>query len=524
MEIWKLRDKGTRMKQFRAGMVVACLSLLVTQALAQISSVEGPVPTGPGSSIFIAADVPGARLSIPLTPYGYVEEEYFVKGTAAAYTHSPSGPNVLRAKFPYTTRIIVRRPADPKRFSGVVHFEPIHPTQGYVGHWMVLDRYLMSRGDVYVAAGVGDADKGWSGSPHNSNESAPVGSHSVTKWFDPQRYSALQWPEEEGIRYEVMADIGRKLRGDDKDNPLRGMSVKAMLVGGWSYTGSIQRVFINEGFHDRARLANGRPVFDGYLVGVSSQWNDPGYLPLYNDEPFVPVGDARRNLKKTDARVIEFLTESEVDLGTGPQAADSDERLGGHRLYELGGVIHVANLADPTLSEREEPAVTQLLQRGYPLKQVPVEPVFSCPIAQSDIPEGAFVRAAVDNLRRWVLEGKAPPRAETLALNGKKLARDEVGNPKGGIRAAEFVVPLARYGRYVGSDKPSCREDRPYPFVFLLRNELSPEELYRRYRSPRHYLHLYDSKIDRLVRQRWLLPEDGLRLKAKAIEDATRQF
>ena len=129
MEIWKLRDKGTRMKQFCAGVVVACMALLATQASAQISSVEGPVPTGPDSSIFIAADVPGARLSIPLTPYGYVEEEYFIKGTAAAYGHSPSGPNVLRAKFPYTTRIIVRRPADPKRFSGVVHFEQIHPTQ-----------------------------------------------------------------------------------------------------------------------------------------------------------------------------------------------------------------------------------------------------------------------------------------------------------------------------------------------------------------------------------------------------------
>jgi len=203
VEIGKLRDKGSRMKQFCIGMVVACLALLATQASAQISSVEGPVPTGPDSSIFIAADVPGARLSIPLTPYGYVEEEYFIKGTAAAYGHSPSGQNVLRAKFPYTTRIIVRRPADPKRFSGVVHFEPIHPTQGYVGHWLVLDRYLMSRGDIYVAAGVGDADKGWSGSPHNSKESAPVGSHSVTKWFETQRYSALQWPEEEGIRYEV---------------------------------------------------------------------------------------------------------------------------------------------------------------------------------------------------------------------------------------------------------------------------------------------------------------------------------
>jgi len=259
------------MKQFRTGMVVACLALLATQASAQISSVEGPVQTGPGSSIFIAADVPGARLSIPLTPYGYVEEEYFIKGIAAAYVHSLSGPNVLRAKYSYTTRIIVRRAADPKRFSGVVHFEPILPTQGYVGRWLVLNRYLMSRGDIFVAVGVGDADKGWSGSPHSPKESAPVGSHSLAKWFAPVRYSSLQWPEEEGIRYEVMADIGRKLCSEDKDNPLRGLSVKAMLVGGWFSTGSIQRVFINEGFHDRAQMANGQPIFDGYLIGVSSQ-------------------------------------------------------------------------------------------------------------------------------------------------------------------------------------------------------------------------------------------------------------
>jgi hypothetical protein len=32
MEIGKIRDKGTRMKQFCAGMVVACLALLATQA------------------------------------------------------------------------------------------------------------------------------------------------------------------------------------------------------------------------------------------------------------------------------------------------------------------------------------------------------------------------------------------------------------------------------------------------------------------------------------------------------------
>lgn len=504
--------------------MVAC-ALWGAQAAAQITTVQGPVPTGPGNEVLGAAEVPGAELSIPLTPFGYVEEEYFVSGTAAAYRHSAAGPEVLSPDLPYTTRIVIRRPADAKRFSGVVHFEPIHPTQGYTGQWYVLGRYLMSRGDIYVAAGVGDADQGWSGSPHYADKSAPVGSQSVTKWFEPGRYATLQWPAEEGIRYQVMADIGRKLRSTDADNPLRGLTVRAILVGGWSYTGSIQRVFINEGFHDRTRLPDGRPVFDGYLVGVSSKWNDPGYLPLYNDEPVVAVGDPRREFKSTDARVIEFLTESEIELGPASQSPDSDARIGGHRVYELGGVIHVANLNDPTLPKRARPVVTQLLTHGYPEDELhPADPVFSCPLPQTDVPEGAFVRAAVDNLRQWVLEAKAPPRSAPLALNGARIARDEIGNPKGGIRAAEFVAPLARYGRYAGSDQPACRADKPYPAVFLLRNELSMAQLVHRYQSPQHYLQLYDSQIDTLVKQRWLLPEDALRLKAKTREDVRRQF
>jgi hypothetical protein len=444
--------------------IIAAFSFFATtQVLAGVTEVLGPVATGPGNAIFGAADIPGAELSISLTPFNYAEEEYFISGTASAYQHSVNGLQTLHADLPYTTRIIVRRPIDPSRFSGVVHFEPIHPTQGYTGQWYVLSRYLMARGDIYIAADVGDADKGWSGSPHYPDTSAPVGSHSIAKWFEPERYASLKWPEEEGIRYEVMAQIGSKLRSHDADNPLHDLSVKAMLVGGWSYTGSIQRVFINEGFHDRARLPDGRPVFDGYLVGVASKWNEPGYLPLYNEEPFVKVGDERRNLKNADARVIEFLTESEVELGTQPQAPDSDARIGGHRVYELGGVIHVANLSDPTWPKRARPAVTQLLEHGYPADELhPVDPVFSCSLPQSDVPEGAFVRGAVDNLRQWVLNGRAPPKGEPLKLADKHLARDEVGNPKGGIRPAEFSVPLA------GRRQASCRINRLFYAAFFM--------------------------------------------------------
>lgn len=506
--------------------VLACMASLglTTHLAAEIGAVTGPMPTGSDSVVYGTAELPGAQFSTPLKPYGYVEEEYFITGTAAAYRRAGGELEAITDQLPYTTRIVVRRPADPAKFSGVVHFEPIHPTGGVTFSWLAMDEYIMSSGDIYIAVGLGNADEGHSGSPKYPDQTAPVGAHDVTKWFDPVRYAALEWPEEEGIRWEVMSDIGRKLRSDDTDNPLRDLDVRAMIVSGWSYTGSLQRTFINEGFHDRSRLPDGRPAFDGYLIGVSSQWNRPGYLPLHNEEEFVPVGDPRRMLKPVDAKVVEFLTEAEVELGAGENPPELDGPIGGYRLYELGGVIHVASLVDPAIPFSEEPALTQLVRRGYPEEMIPNDPVFECAIPQSDVPHGAFLRGTIENMRHWILDGEAPPRAKPLVWEGEELARDLIGNPVGGIRAAEFEVPLAQYGRYRGDEFPNCSDERPYPFVFFLRNELTSKDLVERYGNVEQFLAAYDREIDRLVSEGWLLPVDGLRLKADAREDAQRQF
>jgi len=521
------QSTSRKARPFRTALIGVGVLAIAAQATAQVTSVQGPIPATADNPIYGPADVKGANLGFNLASYGYVEEEYFLHGTAAAYEHTANGPKARTGKLPYTTRIVIRRPADPARFSGVVHFEPIHPTHGWDGHWEVLGSYLMPRGDIYVFAGVGDASKGWSGSPTFPEPAGPTGQNRILKWFNPERYAAISWPEEEGIRFELMGDIGKKLRSNDRDNPLRGLTVKAMLVGGWSYTGSIQRTYINEGFHEMIRLPDGRPVFDGYLVGVSSAHNDPGYLPLYNDEPFVPLDDPRRVLRKTDAKVIEFLTESEVELGNAliaPNVPDSDERIGAHRVYELAGVIHTDNLVDPTLRFQELPFSVQLADKGYQFSSVSTVSVSDCDLPPSDIPQAAFVRAAVDNLRHWVLDGAAPPRGAPLQRTAEGLVRDEVGNAVGGIRAAEYEVPLARYGRYQGDDKPGCKADNLYPSVFLVRDMLPPDELAHRYGTPAQYVALYEAEIDRLTARHWLLPEDGLRLKAKNRERLLNGF
>ena len=487
-------------------------------ALADVRSVEGPIPTGPNNQIYGAADVPGAKLSISLGQYGYVEEEYFLAGNGAVYKHGDKGLEQIKGDLPYKTRIIVRRPTDRAKFSGVVQYEPIHPSQGGMTHWLATNRYIMSRGDIYVAVATGDAD---SRGPHTVNPAAPVPQSVVTKWFNPTRYASLDWSTDAGIRLTIMSDVGKKLRSSDADNPLTGYPIRAMIVSGGSFTGTIQRVFINEGYHDQARMADGKPVFDGYLIGYSSRWNDPGYIEMYDKEPVVALDDPRRTLKPIDAAVIEFITEFEVATGPGPQAADSDAPIGRHRMYELGGVIHSTSLVEPQVLRRERPHYAQLLARRYPAANIREEGP-ACPVLTSDIPHGEINRAVLDNLRAWILEGKPPPHAEQLQWEGDRIARDDVGNPKGGVKTAEFAVPLARYGTYLGSENPGCLAGTAYPRY--LRNPLTRQELVKRYRTPARYLSLYDAQIDRMVKERWLLPEDAAVLKEKAKAMAAQSF
>src|SRR4051812_10061501 len=58
---------------------------------------------------------------VRLDAYGYVEEEYAVTGTAQIYDWNADGSLTVRHRdLPYTTRVLVRRPSDPAKFSGTV--------------------------------------------------------------------------------------------------------------------------------------------------------------------------------------------------------------------------------------------------------------------------------------------------------------------------------------------------------------------------------------------------------------------
>ncbi len=115
---------------------------LVLLAAATVASAQGqggtPLPTvsapvtGPGAMYPGLKRVPAGTV---LTDLKYSVTEYFVSGTASGK--------------PYTTRILVRKPEDASRFSGIVVAEPMHASGN---SWMFFFTriYMMRNGHVSV--------------------------------------------------------------------------------------------------------------------------------------------------------------------------------------------------------------------------------------------------------------------------------------------------------------------------------------------------------------------------------------
>ena len=63
--------------------------------------------------------------------YGYVEQEYFMQGTANQYT-TPAGATgaIITTGNPYKTRLLVRRPISAAAFNGTVILEWYNVTGG----------------------------------------------------------------------------------------------------------------------------------------------------------------------------------------------------------------------------------------------------------------------------------------------------------------------------------------------------------------------------------------------------------
>ena len=154
--------------------LVALLNPVFVLGAASIPAVKGPISVTADSYPFGAAN----RTIAPqdLAGVGYVEEEYLVSGLANVYDFDANGKVVVKTPHaPYTTRLLVRRPVSPQKFSGTVVVELLNPTAMYDldFQWQYAGEYFMEHGDAWVGI-----------------TSKPVTAKAL-KIFDPGRYGAV---------------------------------------------------------------------------------------------------------------------------------------------------------------------------------------------------------------------------------------------------------------------------------------------------------------------------------------------
>lgn len=444
------------------------------QAALPLPQVSAPLPDSAAKGVYV----------FDVSRQGYVAQEAFMAGradvsqsvdmadapdtnardTTADLARRDFRRTVLQAAQPYVTRLILYRPADPARFTGNVIIESMHPEQGGVGTvWGPMNAVFLRRGDAYVLV-----------------------QHPVTigglRRFLPERYGRLGSVHPTQI-WGMLRDAALAAK---KGLLFPGLEPRRAYLTGYSWTGVATATFANF-HHDKARLPDGRPLFDGYM-------------PMANATYVRPI----------DVPVMRMNTQSDFDSfgGLGNRSADSDDPAGRHRLYEVAGASHV-RAAFPLPGSADPPRFSGKPQSPGGLPSFDTKACFAAFPASSRMNDMPFVLAAaamVSNLSAWVDDGTPPPRASRIETTPDgETVKDADGNARGGLRLPEMEVPAAVYG--IG--RGGC-------VLFGYTLDFGRDHMSKLYADKAAYLERFRAAADALVARRLLLAQDVPLLFARA--------
>jgi len=374
------------------------------------------------------------RFSIEnIASMGYVEEEYFIEGTARSYVPTvdlatvtdgrwdaaPTGPAAH-----YKTRLIIRRPSDPSKFNGTVVVDWLNVSAGYDSDTFdTFEQPFMRQGYVYVGVSA-----------------QAVGVNHLAKW-DAERYGTLEQPGD-SFSYDIFSQAALALR-HGSPAPLGNLTshVKNLIGWGGSQSGGRLITYINA-VHPNAR------VIDGFVPFIAA-WG----APLVQSEQKSMFGFSGAAVKiRTDVPtpVLYQISESEViGAARGGHLQPDSEYF---RMWEHAGISH-ANSTDTKYTFKRAAA------HGIPLGMFPT---CEAPVS-NDISTLPIFRSTLDAMHRWLTDGTAPAHSPRMELSipadpaqPATIVRDPAtGIAKGGIRLPPIAVPT---GTYWGGRPPGKKE------------------------------------------------------------------
>lgn len=426
------------------------------------ATVASPVVTGPIPSTQGSHGRPQTDMAFDLAPYGYVEQEYFVAGTAKRYTATPGTAA-------YKTRMLVRRPADPKRFNGtvIVEWNNVTAQHDQSPDWFWSYPMALREGFAYVIVSAQAA--GICCTP-------PL----ALQVIDNGRYQSLSHPGDD-YSFDIFSQVTKALREPKGVDPLGGLQVRRALATGHSQSSSRLYSYVNTVHADA-------DVLDGFLL-------DGGGPQTYPAEPLDPV--------------IQIREEGWQPTPVEPNVSRN------HRLWEVAGATHADYWVLRQQFDNPERLVPRSKQFGEGWREqeediagnygYDVEPrQTTCPVGGGMFPKRYAVSAALKRLDEWVRTGRPAPRVPRLEFDGNgQVARDEHGNGKGGLRLPPVDVPVARYA------SGACQ-------LFGVTIPLPPTTLRTLYPTHDDYVAKMRAATQKAVAEGILLPADAADLMRRA--------
>lgn len=358
-----------------------------------------------------------------ISEVGYVEEEYFIEGKAQHYEPvgalTDDGKWTLTAgdALPYKTRFMVRRPADPAKFNGIVVVEWSNVSVGYELSFMDSEG-LYKEGFAYVAASV--QRNGLYGFEEN-----PQG---IIAW-DDERYGDLSIPDD-GLSYDIFTQIARAVGKDRPTNgidPMGGLAVKKLYAAGESQSGS--RVL---------SYANGvqplEKVFDA-IITVTNSGRGVDFLP----EIAHTKVNGKTEVRNVSSRIREdinckvFIINSQMEAAALGKLVQPD--TANIVSWQIAGATHLPPEAvDRLVAQNKRDGLPDLLGTDDSAKLPAVNWTFA-------------YEAALMRITEWIDDDKQPPQFEPLDSINMILGydNDKHGNAKGGVRLPEISAPIATY-------------------------------------------------------------------------------
>jgi Alpha/beta hydrolase domain len=364
-----MRLKHAMAGAFALALAIATSALGAGTGLASVATpaVQGPIEGG-------IHGYPYNHSLFPLTTsaYSYTENEYFFSGNATNLEKGISAP--------YTSRMLVRLPIDPKKFNGTVMVEWVNVTgqKDIQTSWPVVGEYLMHHGYGFAVV--------------DAQLAGDCCGPTTLKGWDPVRYAPIVHPPDE-FAFDIFSQAIRALRHPNVPgvNPMRGMKVKHIVAGGASQSATELTTFINSGYN--------RGEIDAYAISRLGG-------------PF------------TDFSTPIWHLNGEVEKAPQPDN-------GHYRAWEEAGAAH-----DPKVHwsyvEREE-------ERDFGVV-APIEA--GCSINRSSVDYSA--RAQVSWIAKYFKTGNMGPSMPRQVYNSAgELVRDSAGLAEGGVRQPFIQVPVA---------------------------------------------------------------------------------